>query len=161
MKARLTVTDLTRMRGDRVCVGGCLDDGTCVRPVFASDGLREDWLYARGQVVIQPFAVVEFDFHEKVPHPPHTEDRKIDRIYRVRRAMLTPSERRALLLRILDHGVETILGMVQCCLTVRQLRRQRHLRCGRRYCRSEGGRCRWIAQRDQPIARRLRHATQL
>ncbi len=90
MKATLTITDLTRMQGDRVCVAGYLPDTTCVRPVFAKGGLTEEWLRVRGQVAIRPFAVIEFDLHgtAPMPLPPHTEDRIIDATYRVQRGAL-------------------------------------------------------------------------
>jgi hypothetical protein len=41
----LVVTDLTRMRGQKVCVAGYRPDGTCVRPVFhvAQGDLAEAW----------------------------------------------------------------------------------------------------------------------
>lgn len=107
MKARLTITDVTRMQGDRVCVAGYLPDDTCVRPVVRS-GLVEPWLKARGEVIIRPFAVVEFEFHEKRADPPHTEDRLIDPIYRQRRAMLAPVAQQALLHRIKFASVDQI-----------------------------------------------------
>jgi hypothetical protein len=110
MKARLTITDLTRMQGDRVCVGGYLPDDTCVRPVFRSGGLKEGWLQARGEVIIRPFAVVEFEFKEKRGQAPHLEDRVIDPVYRMRRGMLPPRERHALLQRIKDPSVGEIFG---------------------------------------------------
>ena len=54
-----------------------------------------------------------------------------------------------------------IYDMVQSNLTVRQLRRQRELWRRTHRSRTWGVQCGWIAQRDQPIGRRLRHAAQL
>lgn len=92
----LTITDLTRMQGDRVCVAGYLPDNTCVRPIFAKGGLTEEWLHVRGKVATRPFAVIEFDMQGKpsMPLPPHTEDRIIDPAHRIRRGTLTPEETR-------------------------------------------------------------------
>ena len=108
MKAQLTITDVTRMQGDRVCVAGYLPDDTCVRPVLRSGGLAESWLKARGEVIIRPFAVVEFEFGAKRADPPHTEDRLIDPIYRQRRSMLAPAAQQALLHRIKFDSVDQI-----------------------------------------------------
>jgi hypothetical protein len=108
MKARLTITDVTRMQGGRVCVAGYLPDDTCVRPVLRSGGLAESWLKARGEVIIRPFVVVEFEFHEKRGDPPHTEDRLIDPIYRQRRGALAPAAQQALLHRIKFDSVDQI-----------------------------------------------------
>ena len=41
MRRRMVVTDITRMEGDRVCVGGYLEDGASMRPVCARTGPTE------------------------------------------------------------------------------------------------------------------------
>jgi hypothetical protein len=40
----MIVTDITRMEGNRVCVGGYLEDGSAVRPVAGRAGPDERWL---------------------------------------------------------------------------------------------------------------------
>jgi hypothetical protein len=112
VKATLTITDLTRMQGDRVCVAGYLPDGSCVRPIFAKGGLTEAWLHARGHVAIRPFAMIEFDIHGKppMPLPPHTEDRIIDTTHRARRGTLTPEERAEWCAKTEDRDVAAIFG---------------------------------------------------
>jgi hypothetical protein len=114
MRRRLVITDLTRMQGERVCVAGYLVDGEevggCVRPEFRFRPLVEGWLFARGAVVVQPFAIVELDLLEHRPHPPHSEDWIVDERYRVRRGLLTPEQRLDLLERIDDGSVEGIFG---------------------------------------------------
>ena len=122
MKTVLTITDLTRMQGQRVCVAGVLADGTCVRPVFRSGVLLEDWLQVtrrtgwfwlrvEKQVAIRPFARVEFELEVHIPDPPHTEDWVIDPVYRKPCGLLSPDERQALLTQILDPSVESIFGV--------------------------------------------------
>lgn len=112
MKAALTITDLTRMQGDRVCVAGYVPDNTCVRPVFAKCGLTESWLYLRGKAAIRPFAVIEFDVQDKtpLPLPPHTEDRIIGSAYRVRHSALTPEERAEWCAKAEERDVAAIFG---------------------------------------------------
>lgn len=110
MKAQVAITDLTRMQAGRVCVAGYLPDGTCIRPVFRSGHLTEDWLKAREQVIIRPFAVVEFEIGERRVAPPHTEDRVIDRVYRRPRGILSTSQRRELLGRTIGSNVRELFG---------------------------------------------------
>lgn len=112
MKTTLTITDLTRMQGDRVCVAGYLPDNTCVRPVFAKGGLTEKWLHIRGEIAIRPFAMIELDVRGKMslPLPPHTEDRIIDATHRIRRGALTPEERAEWCAKAEDRDVAAIFG---------------------------------------------------
>ena len=112
MKATLTITDLTRMQGDRVCVAGYLPDGVCVRPVFAKGGLTEGWLRAGRQLAIRPFAMIEFEMQgtPRALLPPHTEDRIINPAYRVRGAALTPEERAEWCAKAEDPAVAAIFG---------------------------------------------------
>ncbi len=110
MKTRLTITDLTRMQHGHVCIAGYTQNDSCVRPVFRVGNIPETWLSARGRVIIRPFAEVEFELGERRPEPPHTEDRIVDRVYRVRRGHLGPEERVRLLERILDPDVAAIFA---------------------------------------------------
>ena len=75
MRRHVTITDLTRMSGDQVCVAGIDDEGTCVRPV-TQGGVTESHLYQEDRLVIRPRAVVEFDLTSARLTPPHIEDRK-------------------------------------------------------------------------------------
>jgi hypothetical protein len=112
MKDELTITDLTRMQGDRVCIAGYLPDGMCVRPVFENGALTERWLHVDGLLAVRPFAVIEFDFqgisYRSVP--PHTEDRIIDSQFRVLCNVRSPEERADWLAKVDDGGVECIFG---------------------------------------------------
>lgn len=74
MKRLITITDLTRMKEGRVCFAGYDKNGNCIRPVLPSPGIQESTLYVGGNLVILPFAVVEFDLLKHLPQPPHTED---------------------------------------------------------------------------------------
>ena len=109
MKKSVTITDLTRMSGPRVCIAGYLPDGTCVRPVFEKGQLEDFWLFQKGQVAIQPFAMIEFEMGATISRPPHTEDVVIDPRYR-RTGMLPPDQREAFLARINDGNVADIFG---------------------------------------------------
>ena len=108
MRDLVTITDVTRMQEQRVCIAGYLPDGTCVRPVFHVGGIPEEWLKVAGRVAIRPFAKVEFDLQENKPHPPHTEDWIIDPIHRMNRGMLTINEQKALLTKTEYPRLESI-----------------------------------------------------
>lgn len=75
----MIVTDITRMDGDRICVGGFLDDGTAVRPVAGRIGPNEQWLRSARGGRVAPFAVLELQVNRapKRLTAPHTEDRAI------------------------------------------------------------------------------------
>ena len=114
VRASLVITDLTRMQEGHVCVAGYRVEGDastrCVRPEFRFGSLTEVWLGAGGEVVVRPFAVVELDLKAPRPDPPHTEDWIVDERYRVRRGMLSPEERLALLAELDDASVDRIFG---------------------------------------------------
>lgn len=110
MKTKLVITDLTRMQGTRICIAGYTREYKCVRPVFWSSGLVERWLSNKGQVVIRPFAIVEFDLQEHKPEPPHTEDWIIDEVYRQNCGMLDGEKQERFLKKIADKSVASIFG---------------------------------------------------
>ena len=111
MYSPVTITDLTRMQGDHICVAGYLRDGTCIRPLFPrKKPLTESWVWLKDQVVIRPFAEVELDLQEHTPHPPHTEDYVVSPThYRLFRHLDT-GRRLALLRKIEDPSVDSIFG---------------------------------------------------
>jgi len=119
MRALLTITDLTRMQGERVCIAGYLPDRTCVRPVLPA-GIPETWLrvaapgltrWWRPARLVRPFVAVEVDLNRQVPDPPHCEDWQIAPHYQRAPYDALAPERREDLLRSLDDGcVATIFG---------------------------------------------------
>lgn len=109
METILTITDLTRMSGSRVCVAGINQEGRCIRLQLAN-GIMEDWLYEHGQVIIRPFAQVRFDLQEPRPQPSHTEDYSIRPDYKQVLQVLGSNQRRQLLEGILDPNVAFIFG---------------------------------------------------
>ncbi|MGH2531014.1 MAG: dual OB domain-containing protein [Thermomicrobiales bacterium] len=108
------ITDLTRMGGERVCIAGYVKEGldaySCVRPLFRNGTLDERWLYVHGDPVVRPFAVVELDFVQARPQPPHTEDWHVAPGHRERIRLLDEDERWDLLTRIDDGAVSEIFG---------------------------------------------------
>ncbi len=110
MKKHLTITDLTRMKGDRVCIFGVDEDGNGVRPDIGPTGMQEHHLVDKdGRRVVVPFAVIEFDLVRPVHRPPHTEDWEMDPRCRPRLVgTLSNGEQMALLTRLLDESVEAI-----------------------------------------------------
>ncbi len=111
MKTPLTVTDLTRMHGNTVCIAGYTPGRECVRPIFGPGRpIPEDWLCCGGEAIVRPFAVVELDLQQKKPQPPHTEDQLMSPAWRVSRGQLLPAQRLALLAAIVDPSVAGIFG---------------------------------------------------
>ena len=111
-RRRVIVTDVTRMDGTRVCVGGYLEDGGAVRPVVGRSGPDETWLQRASDGPVAPFSVVELRIAgaPKGMHAPHTEDRLTpNRGQRVRRVLKTP-EQIALLERTCSPAVRDIFG---------------------------------------------------
>ncbi len=78
MKTRIAITDVTRMQEGRVCVAGYDRTGQCIRPVLPPPGIHERTLYQHGQPIVFPFAIVEYDFVQPTPQPPHIEDHRYD-----------------------------------------------------------------------------------
>jgi hypothetical protein len=108
------ITDLTRMGGERVCIAGYVKDArggySCVRPLFRQGSIDERWLYVLGDPVIRPFAVVDFDFIQARPQPPHTEDWHVNPRQRERVRLLAEDERWEFLETIVDASVDQIFG---------------------------------------------------
>ena len=98
------------MKGNRICVAGYLPDKTCVRPVTAN-GLNYDFLKENGELIIQPFAIVEFDLQESAAlNKPHTEDHVMQSQHRVKCGMLTSSQQDVFLSCTDYINVENIFG---------------------------------------------------
>jgi hypothetical protein len=111
-RRQMIVTDITRMDGDRICVGGYLDDGTAVRPVAGRIGPNEQWLRSARDGRVAPFAVLELQVN-KAPKrltAPHTEDRTIPlKGHRVP-SFLSEEEQQALLERTASPTVRSVFG---------------------------------------------------
>lgn len=111
MKQLITITDLTRMAEQRVCIAGYTPEHTCIRPLLPhGHHLREDCLCKDGQVVMRPFGLVEFDLQEHLGRPPHTEDWIVEPDRFVLRRVLTLAEKREMLEKTLDGSVGGIFG---------------------------------------------------
>ncbi len=109
-RREMTVTDITRMDGNRVCVGGYLEDGTAVRPVAGRAGPTEAWLAGLDGEAVAPFSVVSLriGWAPGGLRPPHTEDRAIPANgHRVVRT-LSAGEQRSVLERTLSPSVRAI-----------------------------------------------------
>ncbi len=105
------ITDLTRMKGNRVCIAGITDDYRTIRPEFDRGVITEDWLFDHtGKIVIRPFARVQLDLLKSCPAPPHTEDWLVRPDIKHNGGLLTWNERKTLLQKILDPSVAAIFG---------------------------------------------------
>ncbi len=69
----LTITDLTYMWADEVCIAGVDSDGNTVRPV-TENGVRLHDLFRDRELVVRPGARVEFTLSPTEITPPHIED---------------------------------------------------------------------------------------
>jgi hypothetical protein len=69
---RLLITDLTRMRQERLCVAGLTEKYECVRLDVGYPGIQREHLFRDSQVLIRPRAVVNLEavpnFQRKAPH---------------------------------------------------------------------------------------------
>jgi hypothetical protein len=109
METILTITDVTRMSGQRVCVAGANPEGKNIRLKLAN-GITESWLYKHGVVEVRPFAQVQFTLVEPQPTPPHTEDYLIKSDYKLVSEPKGMVQRRQFLDKILDSSVASIFG---------------------------------------------------
>ncbi len=108
----MMVTDVTRMEGSRVCVGGYLEDGGAVRPIVGRSGPDEVWLQRAHGGPVAPFAVVGLRVSSRPQgsHAPHTEDRLTPQRGQHVQRMLTEQERIDLLERTSSPSVQAIFG---------------------------------------------------
>jgi len=111
MSTTMTVLDVTRMSGDRVCIAGYLPDGTSIRPILPRRPFTEEWLYGDGPMLCRPFAQLEIDLLDKIhgSGPPHTEDHHIGDGYRFL-GMLPEKDRRALLAATAAPSLSELFG---------------------------------------------------
>lgn len=104
----VTITDLTRMHEQRVCIAGYLANGACIRPILRFGQITEEWLKYSDQLVVRPFAQVEFDLIENRPQPPHTEDWIINPNYRINNGLLDKIDQKSILDKTRYSNVESI-----------------------------------------------------
>lgn len=111
-RRQLIITDITRMEGRRVCVGGYLADGGAIRPVVDRGGPDETWLQSARGGPLTAFSVVELRVARapKRSLAPHTEDRIVPRQGHRPLRNLSAAERRDLLERSASPSVREIFG---------------------------------------------------
>lgn len=73
MQKTLSITDVTEMQADRVCIAGLDDEGVCIRPVLPG-GVRLHHLYQDYQIIVRPRARITFDLVPCPVESPHVED---------------------------------------------------------------------------------------
>jgi hypothetical protein len=108
----MVVMDITRMEGDRVCVGGYLEDGTPIRPIAGRTGPNERWLQPGEDAQIEPFSILELSVN-RAPRDlraPHTEDRGVPASGHRKLGTLPDTERRAWLEASTSPSVRAIFG---------------------------------------------------
>jgi hypothetical protein len=104
--------DITRMEGDRVCVGGYLDDGTPIRPIAGRAGPNERWLQPTRGDQIEPFSILELRVNRAPRNllAPHTEDRAVPASGHRVLGILPEAEKQAWLESSTSPSVRAIFG---------------------------------------------------
>ena len=124
MRKKIIITDLSKMKGSRVCIAGYhYSNRVHIRPVIPYEGINEHLLFESGNLIIKPFAIIEFDFLRHIPNPPHSEDWEVN-------ASVSPKLVRNLLESgkieflnfIKDDAVSSIFGA--------EIHEQRYIRAG-------------------------------
>lgn len=75
----LIITDVTAMSGRSVCIAGYDLSSLCIRPVLFKAQIKKEHLFKDTTLAIYPSAKVSFEFLQKYPQPPHTEDYIFDK----------------------------------------------------------------------------------
>ncbi len=109
MVEKIAITDITRMARNFICVAGVRRDGSSVRPLLRNGRFCDDWFCVDGHY-IKPFSVVELDFQEPRPLPPHTEDIYIDANHLLYISDLTMEKRKTLIKKMDDGSLANIFG---------------------------------------------------
>ena len=111
---RLIITDLSRMKEDRICIFGIDREGNAIRPVIPYNGVKEDYILDKtDKPIITPFSEIEFKFIRPLPKPPHAEDWELDPNHRPRLVgRLSEEEGREFLEGTADRSVREIFGAV-------------------------------------------------
>lgn len=110
MRERLVVTDVAWVDSG-VCIAGYVGQ-QATRPVLPAGG-GIPWAYLRDEsgTLVEPLTEIEIDLLEATPSPPHTEDRRIDGLGRVRIVRRLPeAEARAFLRRVCRDAVTDLFG---------------------------------------------------
>lgn len=109
---RIVITDLSRMKEDRVCIFGFDEKKRHIRPVIPYIGINEAYILDNeNKQIIKPFAEIEFDFIRPLPEPPHMEDCEINTEYKPKLIRNLPeNESKRFLEDILDESVNAIFG---------------------------------------------------
>lgn len=107
MRKLLTITDVTHMWSDVVCIAGLTEDLRCVRPVV-DGGVRIWSLYKSGDPVIFPSAKVWMDLTPAEIVPPHIEDQTFNLVSIEFKDRFEPLHWRALLSRSSFPSVQDI-----------------------------------------------------
>ncbi|MBU4221196.1 MAG: hypothetical protein KKA10_06180 [Euryarchaeota archaeon] len=107
---RIVITDLSRMKEDRVCIFGFDEKRRHIRPVIPHIGINEGYIFDNeNRQIIKPFAEVEFDFIRPLPEPPHSEDWEINTAYKPKLIRnLSENESKRFLEEILDESLIAI-----------------------------------------------------
>lgn len=109
---KLVITDLSRMKENKICIFGVDEEKKYIRPVIPTSGITERYIFdEKGNQIIKPFAEVEFDFIRPLPEPPHTEDWEINASYKPRLIRdLSENDIKRFLEEILDDSVKAMFG---------------------------------------------------
>lgn len=123
MTKTITVTDITRMHGNRVCVAGVTDEGECIRPLLKRQGFDADFslvetsrplergfLYRCGPQPLAPFTRVSLALERHVPSPPHTEDWLLSYGAGTFESILEPQKRLPFVKRTLSPSLADAFG---------------------------------------------------
>lgn len=104
---KLVITDLSRMKENKICIFGVDEEKKYIRPVIPTSGITERYIFdENGNQIIKPFAEIEFDFIRPLPEPPHTEDWEINASYKPRLIRdLSENDSKRFLEEILDESV--------------------------------------------------------
>ncbi len=111
---KIVITDLSRMKEDRVCIFGIDNEGRNIRPEIPYSHWSEiDILDENGNLIIKPFAEMEFDFIHSKPKLPHSEDVEINRNYKPKLIRyLSEGESKIFLEGTIDESVKSIFGAI-------------------------------------------------
>jgi hypothetical protein len=105
----LTVTDITDMHANRICIAAVDGNGISIRPIYRDRSIFRNWCFHDGQVIHQ-FSNIRLNLLQNNPHPPHTEDWYIDPQIKQLNGEIPESGRKQFLESFLDQNIVSIFG---------------------------------------------------